>query len=276
MTNHQPAKKKFGQHFLYDQRVIRRIISIADLRENERVLEIGPGRGHLTRSLSESGAIVTAIEIDDKLISGALLELGGEINVKIIHGDALNLPDSKMFDTGGSYKLVANLPYNVGTRILRNIVCGTNPPDLSVVMLQREVSRNLTPANGKMGILGAVIGAFATINHIFLVKPSSFRPPPKVMSSVMKLEAIRPPKVPVSRFPLYFDFVVKGFSSPRKQIHNSLSGGLVVSSERVKGTLLKCHIDPERRAQTLSVNEWVDLFDTACAEGYIDEFPPAI
>ena len=274
MTNHQPAKKKFGQHFLYDQRVIRRIISIADLRENERVLEIGPGRGHLTRSLSESGAIVTAIEIDDKLISGALLELGGEINVKIIHGDALNLPNSKMFDTEVSYKLVANLPYNVGSRILRNIVCGPNPPDISVVMLQREVSSNLTSADGKMGILGAVIGAFATVNQVLLVKPSSFRPPPRVMSSVIKLEAIKPPKVPVSRFPLYFDFVVKGFSAPRKQIHNSLSGGLVASSDRVKGTLLKCDIDPERRPQTLSVNEWVDLFETASVEGYIEDFPP--
>ena len=273
MSNHQPAKKKFGQHFLYDQKVIRRILAVADLRKNDRVLEIGPGRGHLTRNLSESGVIVTAIEIDDKLISDSLRELGGKINVNIVHGDALNLPNSKMFDTEGSYKLVANLPYNVGSRILRNIVCGSNPPDVSVVMLQREVSRNLTSSDGKMGILGAVIGAFATITQIFLVKPSSFRPPPKVMSSVIKLEAIRPSKVPVSRFPLYFDFVVKGFSSPRKQIHNSLSGGLVASSDRVKGTLLRCDIDPERRPQTLSVNEWVDLFDTACAEGYIEELP---
>ena len=273
MTNHQPAKKKFGQHFLYDQKVIRRILSIADLRKNDRVLEIGPGRGHLTRSLSESGAIVTAIEIDEKLISGPLFELGEKINVKIVHGDALSLPDSKMFDTEGSYKLVANLPYNVGTRILRNIVCGSNPPDVSVVMLQREVSRNLTSADGKMGILGAVIGAFATVNQVFLVKPSSFRPPPKVMSSVIKLEAIKPPKVPVSRSPLYFDFVVRGFSSPRKQIHNSLSGGLVASSDRVKDTLLKCDIDPERRPQTLSVNEWVGLFETASAEGYIEDLP---
>lgn len=273
MTNHQPAKKKFGQHFLYDQKVIRRILSIADLRKNDRVLEIGPGRGHLTRSLSESGAIVTAIEIDEKLISGPLFELGEKINVKIVHGDALSLPDSKMFDTEGSYKLVANLPYNVGTRILRNIVCGSNPPDVAVVMLQREVSRNLTSADGKMGILGAVIGAFATVNQVFLVKPSSFRPPPKVMSSVIKLEAIKPPKVPVSRSPLYFDFVVRGFSSPRKQIHNSLSGGLVASSDRVKDTLLKCDIDPERRPQTLSVNEWVSLFETASVEGYIEDLP---
>lgn len=274
MTNYQTAKKKFGQHFLYDQSVIRRILSNADLRKNDRVLEIGPGRGHLTRSLSESGAIVTAIEIDDKLISGPLLELGKKINVEIVHGDALNLPDSKMFDTEGSYKLVANLPYNVGSRVLRNIVCGPNPPDVSVVMLQREVSSNLTSADGKMGILGAVIGAFATVNQVFLVKPSSFRPPPKVMSSVIKLEAIKPPKVPVSRSPVYFDFVVKGFSSPRKQIHNSLSGGLAASSDRVKGTLLKCDIDPERRPETLSVNEWVDLFETASVEGYVGDLQP--
>ena len=88
-----------------------------------------------------------------------------------------------------------------------------------------------------------------------------------------QLEAIKPPKVPVSRFPLYFDFVVRGFSSPRKQIHNSLSGGLVASSDRVKDTLLKCDIDPERRAETLSVNEWVDLFETASVEGYIENIP---
>jgi len=273
MSNHQPAQKKFGQHFLYDQRVIRRILSTADLRKNDRVLEIGPGRGHLTRSLSESGVFVTAIEIDDKLIFGPLLELREKSNVEIVHGDALTLPNSEMFDTRGSYKLVANLPYNVGTRILRNIVCGPNPPDLSVVMLQREVSRNLTSADGKMGILGAVIGAFAAIKQIFLVKPSSFRPPPKVMSSVIKLEALRPSKVSASYSSLYFDFVVKGFSSPRKQIHNSLSAGLVANSDRVKSTLLKCDIDPERRPQTLTVNEWVDLFCVACEEGYIEQFP---
>ena len=139
-TYYPGPKKRLGQHFLYDKRVIRKIIARADLVDGENVLEIGPGRGHMTSVLADLDVNLIAVEIDTDLVRGPLSEVSAVRKFEIINKDVLELDLSTIFGSGEDYKLISNLPYNVGGRILRKFLSGTCPPSLSVVMLQREVA----------------------------------------------------------------------------------------------------------------------------------------
>lgn len=260
MADYPPAKKGLGQHFLHDKRVLARIVEAAELSSRDFVLEIGAGRGHLTRKMARTDAQIIAVEIDDSLIRGPLRELSNMPNVDVLLKDALDLNPKDLFRKSEQYKFVANLPYNIGSKILRNFVCGPRPPVCSIVMLQREVAHNLVPNEGKLGISGAVLGAFAECEYLFSVKPSSFKPVPRVTSGVVKLTALKNPKVQSEESESYFNFIANGFSSPRKQIHNSLAAGFGLTSHDAKKILICCGIDPMRRPGTLRVLEWVSLY----------------
>ena len=262
MADHPPPKKSLGQHFLHDKKVLSRIVKSAELSSRDIVLEIGAGRGHLTRAMAGTGAQIIAVEIDDALVQGPLAELANMPNVDILPADALEVDPQDLFQQSGQYKFVANLPYHIGSKILRNFICGSRPPVESIVMLQREVAQNLAPKNGKLGISGAVLGAFADCEYLFSVKPSSFRPVPKVMSGVVKLKALNCPKIQRVESKTFFNFIVGGFAAPRKQIHNSLANGFGLSGQEAREILLSCGIDPMRRPGTLQIVDWVALFYT--------------
>ena len=264
-TSYPDPKKRLGQHFLYDKKVIRKIIDRADLLEGENVLEIGPGRGHMTSMLAALGVNLTAVEIDTDLVTGPLAEVCAVRKFEIINKDALELDPSTLFGGDEDYKLISNLPYNVGGRILRKFLSGTCPPRLSVVMLQKEVAENITTASGKLGISGAFLGAFVEPSILFTVKPSSFRPPPKVMSSVIRLSRLDIPLISSDKVESYFQFIISGFSSPRKQIRNSLAHGLKLAPSHINKMLIDSNIDPIRRPETITVAEWVILFGRVSA-----------
>jgi len=270
MNSHRPLKA-LGQHFLYDGGIIRRIINNANLSSGDRVLEIGPGRGNLTKSLADSGASIKAIEIDERLIEGPLQKFSDTSNVSIIHGDAASTCGTDYYKEEQNYALISNLPYNVGTKILRNFLSGQHPPDYSLVMLQKEVARNIVPIEGKGTILSCFLGAFISGNFLFTVKPKSFRPPPKVDSAVVKLDRLKEPLVPAEESGLYFNFVTAVFRSPRKQVHNSLSLGLKVDSPTVRNWLDEVMIDPVRRPGTLGLMELQHLFDLIKTTGTLSE-----
>ena len=262
MNKHR-STKALGQHFLHDAAIVRRIVKSANFSPGEHVLEIGPGKGHLTQELLNSGAIVKAIEIDKNLVDGLLNKFTDPTNVIVIHEDASKRSGADFYRNEESYGLVANLPYNVGTKILRNFLAGPNPPLYSVVMLQREVARNIIPLEGKATILSSFLGAFVSGKYLFSVKPHSFRTQPKVMSAVIWLNKLLNPTVSLEESEIYFDFVTSVFRSPRKQIHNSVSMGLEIDPSSARDLLNRCTIEPMRRPGTLNLLELQGLFKGA-------------
>ena len=254
------AKKKFGQHFLHDKSIINKIVAHSCLNENDKILEIGPGKGSLTKILVKSKANIIALEIDNDLINGPLKIFDDYPNVQIIESDANNLSPEITNLLGNSYKLISNLPYNSRTHILTSLLTSPYPPKTSVIMLQKEVANNICGRDNKLGFLGAFFQSFATTKNLFTVRPTSFRPPPKVMSSVIKIELLDNPLINLEQLESYKSFLYAGFSAPRKQLHNSLSNGLDITMSYSKTLLSMAEINPTIRPEKLSVNEWVSLF----------------
>ena len=255
-----PAKKSLGQHFLHDGTVLRKIVAAAKVNENDHILEIGPGKGHLTKRLLLEGCFVTAIELDHDLIIGPLKDIASNPKLEIVEGDARKVDLRNFIASTTRYKLVANLPYNAGTNILRNILLSDLPPQLSVVMLQKEVARNITATQGKSNILSSFFQAYYHTNFHFNVQPRSFSPQPKVVSGVISLERKESPLLPKCLQHDYFMFLTCGFAAPRKQLHNSLSQGLRISIPEVKDVSSQLGLNSELRPAALSVEEWVAVF----------------
>ena len=264
-----PAKKSLGQHFLHDGTVLRRIVNAAKVNEDDHILEIGPGKGHLTKKLLLQGCSVTAIELDHDLISGPLKDIALNPKLEIVEGDARTVDLKNFIANTTQFKLVANLPYNAGTHILRSILLSDLPPQLSVVMLQKEVARNITAPPGKSNILSSFFQAYYHTNFHFNVQPKSFSPQPKVMSGVISLERKKNPLLPKYLHPDYFSFLTCGFAAPRKQLHNSLSQGLKIGILEVKDVSSQLGLNSELRPAALSVEEWVALFKTFKARKYV-------
>ena len=260
MSKYPRPKKRYGQNFLHNKRIIYRIVNEANISPGDSILEIGPGRGHLTEALASKKAKVVAIEADKDLIDGPLQRFNDIENVRIIQADAAKFPIGQIYTISRSYKLVANLPFNVGSHILRNLICSENRPSVAVVMLQKEVARNVAAPSGRMGLLSVIIQTYSKAKVVFSVPPSAFTPAPKVSAAVLLLETYEQPLVDGRQYRQFFEFTAAGFSSPRKQIHNSLSTGLSVSSTTSKNLLKDCGIDYSRRPGTLSVREWIELF----------------
>ena len=254
------AKKSLGQHFLHDGKVLSKIVKAAKVTETDHILEIGPGKGHLTKRLLLQGCFVTAIELDHDLIIGPLKEIASNPKLEIVEGDARTVNLKNFIANTPYFKLVANLPYNAGTNILRSILLSDLPPQLSVVMLQKEVALNITAFPGKSNILSNLFQVYFDTNFHFNVQPRSFTPPPKVMSGVISLERKNKPLLPKCLHLDYFSFLTCGFAAPRKQLHNSLSQGLTITIAEVKYLSSQLGIKSELRPAALGVDAWVALF----------------
>ncbi|MDC0035165.1 16S rRNA (adenine(1518)-N(6)/adenine(1519)-N(6))-dimethyltransferase RsmA [Chloroflexi bacterium] len=256
-----PAKKSLGQHFLNDVRILNRIIEVSELSPTDLVLEIGPGKGALTKRLLQKSSHVTAIELDKDLIDGPLHALAGDPNLDIIEGDAREVNIHEIFSKSSQFKLVANLPYNAGTNILRRLLFSDRYPKLAVVMLQREVARNITADSGSQNILGVLFQAYYETRYHFNVQPRSFSPKPKVVSGVISLKRKSVPLLPDSSSGTFFTFLTNGFAAPRKQFHNSLSQGLGITIKEVKNICYQLGLNTELRPASIEVREWVSLFE---------------
>ena len=260
MRHYLNPKKSLGQHFLYDKNIINKVISSANIQESDHILEVGAGKGHLTEALVSTGASVVSIEIDKELYENELYRFQDTDNVQILNMDIMDFEPELFFEQ--PFKFVANLPYNIGTRVIRKLLFAYPHPIVSVVMLQREVAMNIIAVPNKMNILSVTFQSIAEIDLLFNVKPTSFIPPPKVTSSVLEFKFKDDSLISKNEFEKYFDFVVAAFSTPRKQIKNSLSLGLNISSESIATELVNIGIDPTRRPQTLTILEWKLLFDS--------------
>ena len=249
-----------GQHFLWDPRIVGRIIDAAELSLEDMVVEIGPGRGVLTRWLAQQAGHVVAVELDPQLCGDLPARLEFPANLECVLADAreTDLPSlvSAVRGWNARYKVVGNLPYYAANPIIRRTLESESPPSLALFMVQREVAESMTAQQGKMGLLSVATQFYAQARMVCSVPPSAFRPPPKVHSAVVRLDVLQQPAVEVPDRDSFFQVVRAGFSAPRKQLRNSLSHGLAVDSWLGSAVLEAAGVDGQRRPSTLSLDEW--------------------
>lgn len=255
------AKKSLGQHFLEDGRVLARIVRAADLSPDDLVIEVGPGRGALTRVLASRVRRLVTVEMDRELVRLLRSTFAGVANVSVLEADARELDIDALIGADEAYKVVANLPYYAASPIIRRFLEATHKPALMVVMLQREVAQAVSAQPGKMTLPSVGVQLYGRPRVLFWVPPSAFRPPPKVTSAVVRIDVYQRPLLSLDSEEAFFRLVRAGFSAPRKQLRNSLSHGLAIPGAEIEGLLGQEGIDPRRRAETLSVEEWGTLYN---------------
>ena len=261
------AKRRFGQNFLVDRSVVDRIIAAVNPGSNDTVLEIGPGRGALTSHLIERAGRLIAIEFDRELLPRLREQFGKSSNLKLIEGDALNLDFCEVIQPSQNACIVANLPYNIATAILQRLIEQRQCISNMTLMLQREVVDRITAAAGssERGFLSVFVSAYCEAEKLFDVPPRAFRPVPKVWSTVVRLRVRSKIAVDVSDEKLLWQIVSTGFAQRRKTILNNLRNapGLIQELMKKRGgasiVLCEAGIPPQRRAETLTLEEWVRL-----------------
>jgi 16S rRNA (adenine1518-N6/adenine1519-N6)-dimethyltransferase len=256
--------KRFGQHFLKDKRTSQRIVDALAPRDDETIVEIGPGTGALTSQLIERAGRVVAVEFDHKLAPLLNEQFGSYPNFKLVMADALTTDFCREILPAQTARLVANLPYNISTAILQRLIEQRTCLTEMVVMLQREVvERIMAPAGSSdRGFLSVLVEAYCETDKLFDVAPGAFRPPPKIWSSVMRLRFRPRMNTDVTDEELFWKTVSAGFAQKRKTILNNLrhaSGRLAEVLKRNGGAsivLCKAGVELQRRAETLTVDEW--------------------
>jgi len=256
-------KKHLGQNFLINESILPTIIKAAEIKPDDVVIEVGPGTGILTEKLLKAGAKVFAIEKDFDLIAGLTQKFGNNKNLKIVHQDALFF-DETTFD---KYRVVANLPFNVAAPLIRKFLESSNQPEMMVLMVQKEVAEKIVakPGDSERGILTLSVEFYGNAEIIADVSKNSFKPMPKVDAAVIK---IKPKKLHLSgggksvESKLFFRIVKAGFAAKRQQIHNSLAATLRLPKDQVKNILTRSSIDPQLRAEDLTLKDWINLCKT--------------
>ena len=259
---HLAPRKKWGQHFLTDRRILESIVAAADVTSTDCVLEIGPGLGHLTRVLAEHAGQVIAVEVDPGLAEKLTTDFAASDNVKILRGDVLEHTPSDWLKQAGvnpasslAYKVVANLPYYITSAILRHLLEADQKPRVIVAMVQREVAARMTALPPKTNLLAVSVQFFASVRVMRKIAAGAFYPRPRVDSAVVRLDVIESAaRGDAAR--KFFDVVSAGFGERRKQLRNSIAQGLGLTLDAAQSALLRAQIDPTRRAETLTLNEW--------------------
>lgn len=264
--------KKFGQNFLVDEGVLRKIIECSNLTKEDCVLEIGPGMGVMTQVLCEKAGAVLAVEIDRALIPILKVTLFGHENVKVINDDVLRLDLNKVLQESFGdtpVKVVANLPYYITTPIIMKLLEEKVNFKSITVMVQKEVGDRLCAAPGgkDYGAVTVAVQYRCVPNKILVVPPDSFIPQPEVDSMVIRLDAREKPPVTVADEKMYFRVVKASFGQRRKTLLNALSSGnLGRSKEELRLILSKNGIDENRRGETLSLDEFAMIANALSAQ----------
>lgn len=258
--------KSLGQNFLIDQNIVQNIIKGAEIGPEDSVLEVGPGVGSLTESLAEVAKKVVAVEIDRALIPVLAETLKGFENTKVIHGDILKIDVKALIaEEFGEQKpkVVANLPYYITTPIIMMFLEERLPVSDLVVMIQKEVAERIyaVPGTKAYGSLSIAIQYYADAKILMNVPKSVFMPQPNVDSSVIRLKILDAPRFPVKDEKLFFRVVRAAFAQRRKTLLNTLATGLDLSKEDLTPVLEGIDINPKRRGETLSIEEFAKLSD---------------
>lgn len=244
-------KKSLGQNFLRDEKVLEKIIESADLQADDFVIEIGPGEGVLTEKLVPKASKVLAIEIDQNLIPALEKKFSKNENIEIINDDILKINLEKLVENK-KYKVIANIPYYITSKIIRLFLESKNPPAEMILMTQKEVAERIVAAPGKMSLLAVSVQYYSKANLLFEVSRNSFFPIPEVDSAIIKIKNINSEKDSKK----FFQVVKAGFSAKRKTLINNLSNGLHLDKEVVEEKIKTLGLVPTVRAQELSIENW--------------------
>ncbi|MBN1313503.1 MAG: ribosomal RNA small subunit methyltransferase A [Anaerolineae bacterium] len=256
-------KKSLGQNFMVDENVLAQMADAADVGPQDVIMEIGAGLGALTEYLAARARRVVALEIDRRFIDVLEQLFGKHSHVDVVQADILQTDIGALMgkDIVG-YKVVANLPYYITSAIIRHLLECSTPPRLLVVTVQYEVAERLSASSGKMSLLAVGVKFYGHPQIVARLKPKVFYPRPSVDSALVRIEPYPdgPPLPPEEQKP-FFHIVRAGFSQPRKKLKNSLSAGLHLGPDDVVNWMRQAGLDPSRRAETLSIEEWLALYD---------------
>jgi len=249
-------KKRLGQNFLVDRRALRAIVAAADISPDDSIIEVGPGLGALTRELAASAGCVVSVEVDADMARALSDSIAALSNVRIVNADILECPPESLLDNKGRYKVVGTLPYNIGAAVLRHFFETQHRPQLMVVVMQKEVAQAIAAPPGRLSLLGVSVQFYGRPRIAGYIPSRSFYPSPKVESAILRIDVCDRPHIEVRDEAAFFRVVRAGFAAPRKQIRNSLAQGLGAGVDEVADILKRADIDHQRRASTLSLDEW--------------------
>lgn len=247
-----------GQNFLQDNHALQEIVNVANLRPTDDVLEIGPGLGNLTRYLALQAHRVTAVELDKDLFPALETVVAPYKNVRLVQGDILRLDPADLLEMP-DYLVVANIPYYITSALLRHLLESDSRPRRMVLTMQEQVAKRICALPGKMSLLALSVQVYGTPEIVAYIPAEAFYPAPKVDSAVLRLEILPEPLIPAALMDKFFMLIKAGFSQKRKTLRNSLSGGLGILPAEAEKILAAAGIDPIRRAETLSLEEWAQL-----------------
>jgi len=250
--------KNLGQNFLTDPTILEKICSISGVTEQDLVLEIGAGLGHLTAQLAGSARQVIAVELDNRLIPPLKEALLSFRNVQIIQGDILQLDPSDILQEN-DYLVVANIPYYITSRIIRNLLETDHKPKQIILTIQYEVAQRVCARTGRLSLLALSVLMYGDPSLEMRVPAGAFYPAPKVDSAVIKINLYPEPLLTGTLRDHFFTVIKAGFLHKRKTLRNSLSKGLGWSPGNAADLLSSASVDPQRRAETLSLEEWLAL-----------------
>jgi 16S rRNA (adenine1518-N6/adenine1519-N6)-dimethyltransferase len=250
--------KGLGQNFLQDEHALQAIVSSADIAPTDDVLEIGPGLGNLTRHLALAAHSVTSVELDKALFPALESVVAPYQNVRLVQGDILRMDPSDLMKSP-DYLVVANIPYYITSALLRHLLESNLHPRRLVLTVQEEVAERICAKPGKMSLLSLSVQIYGTPSFLTRIPAEAFYPTPKVDSAILRVEILPEPVIPAPLLNTFFTLIKAGFSQKRKTLRNSLSGGLGITSADAEKMLAATGIDPMRRAETLSLEDWRKL-----------------
>lgn len=248
-------KKSMGQNFLVDNGALEKVVDAAEIEPVDVVLEIGAGLGSLTRFLSNAARKVVAVELDSNLIPILETVLGSEGNVELVYGDILKLDPTRLI-TVDQYLVVANIPYYITSAIFRHLLAAKRKPRRIVMTIQKEVAQRICAKPGDMSLLALSVQVFGKARIVAKISAGSFYPAPNVDSAVIRVDLYPNPLVDESKLDTFFQLSRAGFGQKRKMLRKSLAAGLSLPVAVAEEMLIKNDIDPTRRAETLSLEEW--------------------
>ena len=247
--------KGLGQNFLQDDQALQTIVACAEIALVDDVLEIGPGLGNLTRYLALAAHSVTAVELDKLLFPALKKVIAPYQNVRLVQGDILSLDPAELMKST-DYLVVANIPYYITSAIMRHLLENGGHPRRLVLTVQEDVAERICAKPGKMSLLSLSVQVYGKPSIVAYIPAKAFYPAPKVDSAVLRVEILPEPLIPTQLLDTFFTLMKAGFSQKRKTLRNSLSGGLGIAPAGAEKMLAAAGIDPMRRAETLSLEEW--------------------
>lgn len=261
MSGNRRPLKALGQNFLVDGNIIDKIVRTADIRPEDSVLEIGPGRGALTETLVRKAGRLVLVEYDHALAAVLKERYAGEQRVTVVDGDIMAVDLAAILGQGRSWIVVANLPYNISTAVLFRLLEVRERLARMILMLQKEVGDRLVagPDCADYGVTSVLLGLWFDMRREFIVPPGCFHPRPKVDSAVLSFVPLPGPRVEVGDEAVFRRLVKGAFAMRRKTLINCLKAAELTAADELRGMLSECGIDGQRRGETLSLKEFAAL-----------------